>query len=191
MLVSVNDLEHHFAFFRRHFLCISRIGHRFILVVFQPNMPQLAIGHVFHVNPLNLELAFKLVLHPNATSGIGIVQGAQHFRHSTKVSRSVDREKEENGACASLGLEGRVQPLVAVLRGTPDFVLDAAVNVVFTEAFNDKVSSVLRTHIKALGVVFVDTAKVFQDGVGHGLHTSGASTRLIRAHRMAAAATHG
>ena len=190
MLVSVNNLEHHFAFFWRHFLCISRIGHRFILVVFQPNMPQLAIGHVFHVNPLNLELTFKLVLHPNATSGIGIVQGAQHFRHSTKMSRSVDREKEENRPGTSLGLEGRVQPLVAVLRGAPDFVLDATVNVIFTEAFNDKVTSVLRTHIKALGVVFVDTAKVFQDGVGHDLHTPGASSPLIRAYGMAAAA-HG
>ena len=42
-----------------------------------------------------------------------------------------------------------------MVSGAPDLVLDAAVNVVLTEALDNKVAGVFGVQVKALGVVFV------------------------------------
>ena len=85
-------------------------------------------------------MAFELVLDPDGGSGVAVVHTAQHFGHATKVSRTVDRKEQENGALIILGLEGRVQPFVAVICGAPDLVFDTTMNVIFTEALDDKVA---------------------------------------------------
>ena len=65
-----------------------------------------------------------------------------------------------------LSLVSRIQSFIAMISGAPDLVFDAAMNDICAEALDDKVSRVFRTHVEALGVVFVDAAKVFQHWVG-------------------------
>jgi len=132
-------------------------------------MPQLGVRHILNVNPLDLKLAFELVLHPNTTSGVAVVHTSQHFSHAAKVTGTVNGKKQVDGALAVggtfLGLVGRIQTFVAMVRRTPDFVLDATMYVVLAKALDDKVASVFGTHIKALGVIFVNAAQVLQNWV--------------------------
>ena len=53
-----------------------------------------------------------------------------------------------------------VEPLVAVFGGTPNLVLDGAVNVVLTEAFDDKELCILRFKIKCFRIVFIGATEV-------------------------------
>ena len=167
MLEPVEDLEHHFALLWRDLLRVPGVGHGLTLIIFQANVTQLRIRHILHINPLNLELAFELVLDPDGGSGVAVVHTAQHFSHATKMSRAVDREEQEDGALPILGLEGRVQPFVAVICGAPDLVFDTSMDVIFTEALDDKVPGVLGTQIKALGIVVIGLGQVLQHWMRH------------------------
>ena len=167
MLEPVKDLEHHFTLLWRDLLRVPGVGDGLVFIVFQPNVTQLGVGHILDIDPLDLELAFELVLDPDSGSGVAVVHTAQHFSHATKVSGSVDGKEQENGAGPVLGLVGRVQPLVAVICGTPDLVFDASMNVIFTEALDDKVTRVFGTHIKALGIVVIGAPQVLQHWMGH------------------------
>lgn len=73
MLETVDDLEHHFPLVGRYLLRVSRVGHRLVLVVLQADVPQLGVGHILDVNPLDFELALELVLYPNTAPGVTIV----------------------------------------------------------------------------------------------------------------------
>ena len=167
MLETMKDLEHHFTLLGRDLLRVPGVGDGLIFIVLQPNVTQLGVGHILDINPLDLELAFELVLDPDSGSGVAVVHTAQHFSHATKVSGSVDGKEQENGAGPVLGLVGRVQPFVAVICGTPDLVFDASMNVIFTEALDDKVTRVFGTHIKALGIVVIGAPQVLQHWMGH------------------------
>jgi hypothetical protein len=156
VLIGVDNLENHLALVGRNFLRVPGVSDGLVFIVLQTDVPQLAVGHVLHVDPLDLELAFELVLHPYTATGVGIVHCTQHLRHAAKVARAVHREQQVDGPVGVLGLEGPVQSLVAVISRAPNLVLDAAVDVVLTEALDDKVASVLWTHVKALGVVVVN-----------------------------------
>lgn len=51
MSEGVQDLENSFTFLNGHFLRVARVSHRFVLVVFESNMSQLGIRHIFYVDP--------------------------------------------------------------------------------------------------------------------------------------------
>lgn len=112
VLECVKNFEHHFSFFGRDFLCVSRVGHWLVLIVLQSDMPQLGIGHILDVNPLDLKLAFELILHPNTASCVAVVHSTQHFSHAAKVAGAINGEEQVDGALAVggtfLGLEGRI-----------------------------------------------------------------------------------
>lgn len=57
-----------------HLLHVTRIRHRFVLIVLQANVAQLCVGHIFHIEPLHLELALPFVLVPDGRYRI-IVDG--------------------------------------------------------------------------------------------------------------------
>ena len=54
VFVGVDDLEHLPALLWRHLLRVPAVGDRLVLVVLQPDVPQLAVGHVLHVDPPHL-----------------------------------------------------------------------------------------------------------------------------------------
>ena len=80
VLVIVKNFKNHFPFFWRDFLktmhrhsdkhkvyvikalkrvrhlCVSAVGDRLVLVVLQPDVSQLRVGDILHVQPLHLEL---------------------------------------------------------------------------------------------------------------------------------------
>jgi len=81
-------------------------------------MTELAVGNVFHIDPLDLELAFKLVLHPNTSAAV-VVDRRQQFCYAAKVTGAVDREEEIERALVIERPVSGVEPLVAVVGGTP------------------------------------------------------------------------
>jgi hypothetical protein len=132
-----------------------------------PDVTELTVRNVFDVDPLDLELAFKLVLHPNTSAAV-VVDGRKHFRHAAKVSGPVHGEQKVDGPLVVEGPVGRVQPLVAVVGGAPDLVLDAAVDVVLAEALDDEEARVLWVQVEAFRVVLVRAAKVLENRVTLG-----------------------
>ncbi len=66
MLVTCDDLQNLTRLVQRNLLCVSGVGHWLILVVFQTNVPQLAVGNVLHKDPAHIEAALPLVLRPYA-----------------------------------------------------------------------------------------------------------------------------
>lgn len=167
MVESVDGFEDHLAFLGRHLLGVPAVGHRLVLVVLQPDVAQLDVGHVLDVDPPDLELTFELVLHPHAGAAVGVVHRRQHLRHSAEMSGSVDAEQEEDGSLSVSLAERRVQPLVAVFGRAPDFVLDAPMNVVLAETLDDEKASVFRVQVERFGVVVVRVLQAFQDRVSN------------------------
>ena len=51
---GVDDLQHRLGLVRRHLLGVAAVGHRLVLVVLQPDVPQLHVGHVLDVYPFDL-----------------------------------------------------------------------------------------------------------------------------------------
>lgn len=140
VLEAVDDLQHLDALGVGDLLRVARVGHRFVLVVFQPNVAQVRVRYVLHVDPAHLERALPLVLRPDARVGV-VVDGGHHLRDATEVARSVDGEKQIHHATLLFALAERlIQALVAVLGRTPDFVLNTAMNIVFRVRLDDKES---------------------------------------------------
>ena len=84
------------ALIAENLLRVSGIGDGFVLVVFQADVPQLRVGNVLDVNPLDFELSFPLVLEPD-TRGPVVVNVAHHLSHSAKVTRAVDAVEQQHG----------------------------------------------------------------------------------------------
>lgn len=70
MLVSGDNFKHLFGLLQRHFLSVPGVGHWLVVIVLQPDVSQLVVGHVFDENPLHLKLALPLVLRPDTCIGI-------------------------------------------------------------------------------------------------------------------------
>ena len=152
--ILMQDLHDLLSLLRGHLLRVARVRHRLVLVVLQPDVPQLAVGHVLHVDPLHLELSLPLVLRPHLRRRV-VVDGRHHLRHAAEVSRAVDAVQEVDGALGLAFAVRRIQVLVAVLRAAPDRVLDRAVDVVLRVALYDKVSRALQGQVELLLVILV------------------------------------
>lgn len=141
VLEAMNDFHHLNSVTVGNFLRVTRVCHRLVLVVLQANMTQLRIGNILNVDPLHAERALPLVLRPNARVGI-VVDRRDHLSDTAEMSAAVDRKEEVNDAGVLFAVtECLIQSLVAVLRGAPNLVFDAAVNVVFRVGFDDKEST--------------------------------------------------
>lgn len=138
--VRVNDLHDLLTLRIVHLLGVTRMRHRLVLVVLQPNVTQLCVRHILDVHPFEREFALPLVLMPNGRHRI-VVNGAGHLSDAAKVAGSVHREQQKDfGAVTLCVAERLIQPLVTVLGGAPDAVLDAAMDVVLRIGFDDKES---------------------------------------------------
>lgn len=163
--VAVHHPQHLQAPGVRHLLGVSRIGHGLVLVVLQADVTQLDVGHVLDVDPAHFELPFPLVLRPHAGVGI-VVHGAHHLGHAAEVSAPVDGEEQINDALFLFAFaESRVEAFVTVFRAAPDFVLDAAVDVIFRVGFDDKEACVGSGQVKLGRVVVVLDFEFVEDGV--------------------------
>ena len=56
VLEGVDDLEDHLPLLRRHLLGVTAVGHRLVLIVFEPDVTELTVRNVFHVDPLEASL---------------------------------------------------------------------------------------------------------------------------------------
>merc|ERR1712150_14371 len=70
VLITMERFQHLFSFLWRNLLGVPAISNRLILIIFQSNVTQLSIGYIFNINPLNLELSFKLILYPNTRRSV-------------------------------------------------------------------------------------------------------------------------
>merc|ERR1719233_1117035 len=64
VLVAVQDLQHLLPFLGGNPLRVPTVSNWLVLIVLQPDVPQLGVRHVLHVDPLHFELALPLVLCP-------------------------------------------------------------------------------------------------------------------------------
>ena len=160
--VGVKDLEHLFALLEGNLLSVARVGHRLVVVVLQLDAAQVLIGHVLHVDPLDLKAAAPLVLRPHI-GALVVVHARHHLGHAAKVTRAVHREEQVDGHLAVHLMrqrrralhEGRVEASIAVLGGAPDVVLDAAVHVVLRVALDDEEASGARRQVELGRIVVV------------------------------------
>lgn len=80
----------------RDLLCVSRVGHRLVLIVLELNVSQLHIRNILHVYPTDAKLTLPLVLGPNTTVAL-IVDRGNHLCHTAKMTGSVHREEQIKG----------------------------------------------------------------------------------------------
>lgn len=125
------DLQHLLPFGIRHFLYVTRMGHRFVFVVLQTNVTQMRIGNVLHVHPFDLKLTLPLVLMPYARHRI-VINGSHHLGNATEVSGTVHGEEQVNEAGVVFALAERlIQTLISVISRTPDLIFYAPMDVIF------------------------------------------------------------
>lgn len=63
------------------------------------------------------------------------------------MGRRIDGEQEINDAASFFPFAVRlIESFVAVLRGTPDFIFNATMNIIFGIGFNDKESETNRNY---------------------------------------------
>lgn len=141
VLVAMDDLQCLHTLRVRHLLGVARVRDRFVLVVLQPDVAQLPVRDILHVNPTHLERALPLVLRPDARDRV-VVDGRHHLCNAAEVTGPVHREEQIHHATFLFALAVRlVQPLVAVLGRAPDLVLDAAVDVILRIRLDHEESS--------------------------------------------------
>jgi len=104
------------------YLSVTRVGDRFILIVFQSNVPERSIRDVLDVNPFHFELSLPFVLTPDGGWGL-MVHSTHHLCHPTEVSRRIHRIKQVNGAFTVTLTPGVIQPLVS-WNGNPSNEMD-------------------------------------------------------------------
>jgi len=90
--IGMQDTQYCDTFRVRDLLCVSRVGHRLVLIVLELNVSQLHIRNILHVYPTDAELALPLVLGPDTTVAL-IVNRGDHLRHAAEVTGSVDGEE--------------------------------------------------------------------------------------------------
>lgn len=92
VLVVVYNLKRLQPLRVRHLLGVAGIGDWLVLIILQPDMPQLPVRNVLHVNPAYLERALPLILGPHAGIRV-IIYGRYHLCDSTEVTGAVHREE--------------------------------------------------------------------------------------------------
>lgn len=128
--VGMQDTQYCDTFRVRDLLCVSRVGHRLVFIIFKLNVSQLHIRNILHVYPTDAELTLPFVLGPDTTVAL-IVNRRDHLRHATKMTGSVHREEQIKGRTFAARLPiGLIQPLITMLRATPNFILDGSMDVI-------------------------------------------------------------
>lgn len=118
-------------------------------------MTKLHVRNVFNIDPPHAELSLPLVLRPHARVRI-IVDRASHTGHPAEVPASVHREEQVNDTTLPLPLaEGRIEALVTVLCAAPDFVLDAAMDVVLRVGLDNEESGKRGAQIELFRIIIV------------------------------------
>lgn len=136
-------------------LCVSRVGHRLILIVLELNVSQLHIRNILHVYPTDAKLTFPLVLGPDTTVAL-IVNRGDHLRHTAKMTGSVYREEQIKGCTFATRFSIRlIQPFITVLRAAPNFILDGSVDIVLRVGFDHEKPRARCGLIKVHGIVVV------------------------------------
>lgn len=121
--VLVHYFQHVPAFLEGNLLSVSWVGHRFSFVVLKSYVSQLNVWNILHVNPAHSKLALPLILGPHTWRCV-IVHRWGHHCHPAEMTRTVNREKQQNTALGSLTLpESSIQSFVSMLRTTPYFIL--------------------------------------------------------------------
>lgn len=140
VLETVNDLQHLNALRIWHFLCVARVCHRFVFVVLQPNVAQVRVRYVLHVDPTHLERTLPFILRPDTRVGV-VIDSGHHLRHAAEMARTVHGEEQIHRAALFLTLsECLVQALVAMLGRAPYLVLNTTMNIVFRIRFDHEES---------------------------------------------------
>ncbi len=165
MLVTCDDLQNLTRLVQRNLLCVSGVGHWLILVVFQTNVPQLAVGNVLHKDPAHIEAALPLVLRPYARTSV-VVHGRTHLGHAAEVPAAIHAEEQVERPFVGQRTVSSVKTLIAMFCAAPDIVLNGAMDVVLRVALDDEDATVLRVPVKVLGIVVVHHAQFLQNWVG-------------------------
>lgn len=139
----------------RDLLCVSRVGHRLVLIIFELNVSQLHIRNILHVYPTDAKLTLPLILRPNTTVAL-IIDRRDHLRHATEMAGSVHREEQIKRRTFATSLPiSLIQPLVAVLRAAPNFILDGPVDIILRVRFDHEKPRARRGLIELHGIVVV------------------------------------
>lgn len=153
--VGMQDAQYCDTFCVRHLLCVSRVGHRLVLVVFELNVSQLHIRNILYVNPTDAKLTLPLVLRPDTTVAL-IVNRGDHLRHTAEMTGSIHRKKQIKGrtfaTCLSVSL---IQPLITVLRAAPNFILDGPMDVILRIRFDHEKPRARRSLIEFNGIIVI------------------------------------
>ena len=106
-------------------------------------MLEATVGHVLHIDPLDLKRAAPLVLRPELGRAV-VVDARHHLGHAAELTRAVHREEQVDRGrhrlrAARLTLGKRlVEARVADLCRAPDAVIDAVYDVLGGVALDDE-----------------------------------------------------
>lgn len=75
-----------------HFLGVSAVSHRLVLVVLQDDVPEAGVGNIFYNVPLGREAAGPFILLPEVHVPTE-VNVPSHLRHPTKLPTGVDLQR--------------------------------------------------------------------------------------------------
>lgn len=92
MTVGMQDTQYCDTFRVRDLLCVSRVGHRLVFIIFKLDVSQLHIRNILHVYPTDAKLTLPLVLGPDTTVAL-IVNRRDHLRHAAEMARSIHGEE--------------------------------------------------------------------------------------------------
>lgn len=92
MTVGMQDTQYCDTFRVRDLLCVSRVGHRLVFIIFKLNVSQLHIRNILHVYPTDAKLTLPLVLGPDTTVAL-IVNRRDHLRHAAEMAGSIHGEE--------------------------------------------------------------------------------------------------
>lgn len=140
VLVIMNNIHNLDALRIWNFLGITAVCHRFVFIIFQTNVTQLRVGHVFYVDPLYFERPLPLVLGPNTRIRV-VIDRCNHLSNTTKVSRSIYREEQIDYSVDVFSFtECSIQAIVSVFCRTPNLIFNTTMNVILRIRFDYKES---------------------------------------------------
>ena len=92
--IVLHDAKHFDRLFAWHLLSISRIGHRFALVVLECYFAKTRVWYVLNHEPFYIERAFPLGMCPLALCFFRVVQLREQLGYSAKVAGRIHREQQ-------------------------------------------------------------------------------------------------
>lgn len=153
--VGMQDTQYCDTFRMWDFLCISRVGHRLIFIILKLNVSQLHIRNILHVYPTDAKLTLPLILGPDTTVAL-IVNRRDHLRHAAEMTGPIYREEQIKRRTFATRLPvSLIQPLVTMLRATPNFILDGPVNVILRVGLDHEKPRARCSLIELHGIVIV------------------------------------